>query len=115
VRNAQPLGLVLDVAQEQDVDVDRARAVPDAAGAPAELGLDPLALGEQLLGAQLGLDLGDGVEEVALVEDLALRRGLVDRRDAERAELLRGGRQVGASVPDVRAEAEVGPQPLPPI
>jgi len=49
------------------------------AGGAAELPLHRLAGVEQLLGPELGLDSQAGVQEVGLVEHLALGRGLVDR------------------------------------
>src|SRR5919202_1091992 len=68
VRQPQPLGGVLEVAEQQDVDVDRPGAVADAAlEVAAQLALDRLAGVEQLLGAELGLDAQAGVEEARLV------------------------------------------------
>ena len=77
-----------------------------------EFALDRLADVEQLLGAELGLDAQAGVQEVGLVEQLALGRGLVDRGRGEHldpspAERRARVTQVGLPVPDVRAEAEV--------
>jgi hypothetical protein len=45
----------------------------------SELALEGLACREQLLGAEGGLDLDARVQEIRLVEHLALRRRLVDR------------------------------------
>jgi hypothetical protein len=106
---------VLEVAQEQHVDVDRARPVARSRDHPAELALDHLAGVEQLLGAELGLDLRDRVQEVGLVEDLALWLGLVERRaagdaDAVVVQQLTGALDLAAAVPDVRAEPEVALQ-----
>jgi len=80
VRQGQPVGPVDDVSEEQDIDVDRPRAMTWAARDATEGPLDVLAGVEQPLGAELGLDRHAGVEEVRLVQQLALRRGLMDRR-----------------------------------
>ena len=79
----QALGGVLEVAQQQQVDVDHPRSVAQPAGRPADLALDRLAGVEQRLGIELGLDLHAGVEEVRLVEHQADRLGLVDRRASD--------------------------------
>ena len=73
--------LELEVAEQQQVDVERSRAVALAAEHAPLLDLDRLAEVEQLLGLQLGADPDRGVQEVGLVEDLAHRLGLVQRRD----------------------------------
>jgi hypothetical protein len=52
VREGQPLGPVLEVAEQKNVDVDGARAVADARLGPAELVLDLLARIEQPLGVE---------------------------------------------------------------
>ena len=82
---------------------------------PAEGALDFLADVEQLLRGELGVDRHGGVQEVRLVEDLALGRGLVHGRlghhlHAAAAQLVHGRPQVGAPIPYVRAEPEVSPQ-----
>ena len=102
----------LDVAEQQHVDVDRARPVARPARRAAELALDGLARVQQRLGLEVGLDAQARVEEVRLVEDLADRIGVVRRRAREHADAVRGQRadrrlQVRAAVADVRAEAEV--------
>ena len=56
VRDRQALGVVLEVAEQQHVDVDRARAVARAAEHPPLLDLDRLADVEQLLGLERGAD-----------------------------------------------------------
>ena len=81
VGQGEALGLELEVAEQQQVDVERARAVAGGVEGAAALGLDPLAEVEQLLGLELGADADRGVEEVGLVEDLADRLGLVGRGD----------------------------------
>src|SRR5215216_4042885 len=49
VRNGEPLALQLEVAEQQDVEVDRPRSVTRAGESPALLDLDCLADAEQLL------------------------------------------------------------------
>ena len=83
VRQRQPLGRVARVAQQEHVDVDRARPVADVALTrlrAAHLALDRLAGVEQRLGLELGVDPQAGVEEARLVEDLADRVGVVRAR-----------------------------------
>ena len=63
-------------------------------------------------GLELRLDPHDRVEELRLVEHLADRLGVVDRRRRQHAHAVRGqrvdrGLQVRAAVADVRAEPEV--------
>src|SRR6201999_1950368 len=68
VRQGEALAFVLKVAEQQQVDVERAGAVAGSVeGAPA-LGLDRLAGVEQLLRLELGRDPQGGGEEVGLVE-----------------------------------------------
>jgi hypothetical protein len=83
VRDHEPLLGQRDVLDDQEVDVDRPRAVPGAAFGPAQLALDPLAGGEQLAGREVGLDGDDCVVEVGLREDLADGLRFVDRRARE--------------------------------
>jgi hypothetical protein len=52
VRKGQALRVVLEITEQENVDVDRARAVADAAVRPAELPLDLLASIEQSLGVE---------------------------------------------------------------
>lgn len=52
VGEGQPLGPVLEVAEQENVHVDGARAVADARFGPAELVLDLLARIEQPLGVE---------------------------------------------------------------
>ena len=82
VRERQPLGAVLEVAEQQHVDVDHPRAVAGAAGGAPHLALHRLAGVEQVLGPELGLDPHAGVEEVRLVEHEPDRLGLIQRRGA---------------------------------
>ena len=81
MRQREPLGAQLDVAEEEQVEVDRPRAVARAAEVPAVLGLDRLADVQQLLGLERGPHPDRGVEEVGLVEDLPDRLRLVERGD----------------------------------
>ena len=71
VGQGQALGLELEVAEQQQVDVERPRAVAGGVEGAPPLDLDPLAEVEQLLRGELGADPDRGVEEVGLVEDLA--------------------------------------------
>jgi len=79
VRDRQALAGVREAAEHENVHVDDARAVPDLLEVAAELGFHRLALVEQRLGSEAGLDRERRVEEVRLVEHLALRLGLVER------------------------------------
>ena len=112
----EPLGLELDLAEQEQVDVERARPVAGAAEEPALLDLDRLADVEQLLGLELRPDPHGGVEEVGLLEDLADGLCLIGGGDgldldsvlAQRSD---GGTQVTLPVAEVRAQAQVaGPQ-----
>ncbi len=64
---ASAAATVTAVAEQQQVDVDHARAVPDAARCPPDLALNRLAGVEQPLGVQRGADAQAGVIELALV------------------------------------------------
>ena len=80
---------------------------------PALLDLDRLAGIEQRLGLEPGAASRHRVQEVRLVEDLAHRLGLVDRRDGLHLDPVLRQRldrrpQVSGPVADVGAEAEVG-------
>jgi hypothetical protein len=112
VRQGEALGAELQVAEEQDVDVDRPRAVAQAALHATELVLDGLARIQELERLEGRPDADAGVEEVVLVQDLAdrvrvVRRG--GRRDAHpvRTERVDRALQVAAAVPDVGPQAEV--------
>ena len=88
----QALRALHSVAEQQHVDVDRARPVACATAAPAELALHSLAGIEQLARLELGLDPQAGVEEVGLVSDLPLRGALVDRRRRRHPDTAAGQR-----------------------
>src|SRR5262245_36374842 len=112
MRQREPLVGVLDVAEQQEVDVERARAVARAAEHPAVLGLDRLARVEQLERLERGRDARRRVQEVGLVEDLPHRLGLIERRDGldlhpMQAEQLDRSSQVRLAVADIGAQAEV--------
>jgi hypothetical protein len=67
VRQRQPLGRVHELAEQQQVDVDRTRPMPHPPRLAPELAFDRLAGVEQLLGIERRLDAQAGVQEVALI------------------------------------------------
>ncbi len=75
--------MVLELSEQQQVDVDRARGVTLGAGLAAERALDALAEVEQRLGLERGLDLEAGVDELALADGSGLGLGLVGRGGGE--------------------------------
>ena len=79
MRKREPIRDELDVAEQEQVHVDRPRPVARAAEVAAGLRLDLLAEVEQNLGFAPGPDPNRRVEEVRLVEDLADRLRLVGR------------------------------------
>jgi hypothetical protein len=89
-------------AVEEQVEVDRARAPARALPNAAQLSFDVEEAVEQLAGRQLGLDLGDGVQERRLVDETP-RLGLADRREARCVEQLRGAADLLLAVAEVRA------------
>src|SRR4051812_4455072 len=113
MRKGEPVGAHLDVTEEEQVDVDDARAVADLAEVPPELGLHLLREPQQILRAERGLDRDDGIEEVGLVEHLALRFRLVHGRTSDDGQPIRRGTQIRQPVPHVGAQAEVTPQSRP--
>jgi len=89
VREAQPVGAVLGVPEQKEVDVDRARPVADAAlEVAAQVALDRLARVEQRLGLELCRDPDAGVQERRLVQDEAWRAQLSARIRDGRAALF---------------------------
>ena len=101
----------LELAEQQDVDVDRARPVARPAGRAAELALQALDGVEQLQRLQRGAHAQAGVEEAGLVGHLADGVGVVHRGGRAHLHARRGQRvdralQLGAAVADVGAEAE---------
>ena len=112
MRDPQALGLELQIAQQEEVDVEGTGAVAWAGEHPAALGLDRFAGVEQGLRLQRGRDPHRGVQEVGLVEDLADGLGLVGRGDRVDLGAVLGQQpdrrpQVLEPVADVRAEPEV--------
>ena len=112
MREREAVGAVLEVAEQQHVHVDRARPVANAARLAAEVALDPFAASSSSSGPSAVRTRRRGVQEVRLVGDLPLRRGLVHRRRGldrhlvEHQRVARGA-QVPQPVADVRAEPEV--------
>ena len=112
VRERQALRFKLELAEQENVHVDRPRPVTNAGGRPAQLALDVLADIEQALGIERGLDAHAGVEEIGLVGHFALGRRLVDRGGRDRfdpasGESLSRSAQVRQAVAFVGAQAEV--------
>jgi hypothetical protein len=117
MRQRQALRREGRVAEEQQVDVDRAGPVAHVVGGRrvrrAAVGaLDVLASVQELLRRERGGDPHAGVEEVGLVEDLADRVGVVRRGRRQHPHAagrqgVDGGLELGTAVADVRAEAEV--------
>ncbi len=112
----EPLRVLLELSEQEDVDVDEARSVAGAAGLAAERSLDLLADLEQRLRLERGLDLQAGVDELALANRSGLRLGLVGRGGVQDAQAparfagpvqeLAGGAQVLEALALVRAEAQ---------
>jgi len=112
MREGEALGLQLEVAEEEDVEVEGARAVAGAGEEPTLLHLDRLAEVEQGLGVEVGADADGGVEEIGLVEHLADRLGFIGGGDGVDLDAVVGergerGTQVSLAIADVRAESEV--------
>ena len=116
VRKGEAVGAQLDLAEEQQVDVDRPGPVARTAEGAAVLSLDRLADAEQLLRLERSPDPDHRVQEVRLIENLAHRLGLVQRGDRldinpVPAQVLDRPPQVGFAIADVRAEAKVAGPP----
>ena len=115
VRQREALGLELDVPQQQQVDVDHSWPVADLRS-PSESSHMPC----KPSGAPRGPARSrrySSIEEVGLVEDLALWLCLVDRRFADDVDVagqrINSRPQVRQPVAHVRAEPEVAPQSWP--
>src|SRR5579864_6054109 len=113
MRDLQVRGVDGEMPVEEDVDVQFARTPPLRVRLAAGPGLDRLALLQQLARRQVGVDLDDLVEELWLLHP-SHRFGLLHRRlrhhlNAFGAEPRPGEREVGGTVTEVGAEAEVGP------
>lgn len=78
MREREPIGGELEVAQQQQVEVDRAGAVAGGVEVAAALRFDRLADVQQPLGLERGANPDRCVEKVRLVENLADGLGLVD-------------------------------------
>ena len=112
MREGQPLGAELEIAEQEQVEIDRPRPMADAPGETPLRPLDRLADVEQGLGPDVGLHLHAGVEELALIEHLTHRLCLVHRGgrghdDAVLRQGRDGGLEVAPAIAFVRAEAEV--------
>jgi hypothetical protein len=121
VRQRQPLRAPLEIAEQEQVDVDRSRGMARPPGPlPAKRSLDALALVEQGLRVEVRLDAEAGVEEVGLSRGVALGLRLVRRRRGDDVQALDLGSgeerarraQVLEPVALVGAEAEVAAAPL---
>ncbi len=116
MRQDEPLRALLELSEQQQVDVDRARGVVAGAGLAPECALDALAEVEQRLGLERGLDLEAGVDEFALTDGAGLRLGLIRRGGGENTQgaglrrgavqKLAGGAQALEALALVRAEAD---------
>ena len=112
VRQGQPIGGQLDFAEQQQVDVDRTRAMTWPAEVTPGLGLDLLAEIEELLGLEVGPDPHRPVQKVRLIVDLPHRLRLIERgcgldRHAVRAQALDRPAELRLAIADVGAKAEV--------
>jgi hypothetical protein len=112
VRNREAIGRQLEVADEEQVDVEGARPVTRPAGHSPALDLDRLAHVQELGWPERGAHPGDRVQEVPLVEHLPDRLGLVQGRDRLNLDATlaeRGERRpkVALAIADVRAQAQV--------
>src|SRR5262249_6816552 len=81
MRQDETLGREREIAEQEQVDVERAGAVARGVERATTGSLDLLTEVEQRFGLQLGADADRGVEEVGLVEDLADRLGLISGGD----------------------------------
>jgi hypothetical protein len=77
----QALGGKLEIAEQEQVDVEWAWAMARSVEGAAAGDLDLLAEIEQRFGLEIGADADRRVEEVGLIEHLSNRLGLVGRRD----------------------------------
>ena len=111
MRNGQLRRIHDIVSEQQDVDVDRARAVADAVRISPELPLEGLDDIEQLQRLEAGAHPQAGIEERRLVCDLAdglgvIERGAREHLDARAGERVDGRLQLRAPLAHVRAEPE---------
>src|SRR5919108_3249810 len=108
----QPRRAQREITEQENVHVDRARPMAGTSRRASELALDRLASGEQLLRTELRLNSQARVQEVGLIEHLALGSGLVHRRrscdrDAAASQSVARLAEVAEPVALVRAEAEI--------
>lgn len=107
-------GLVDDlVAEEQQIQIDRARSEPGPFARAPEVALDRQEALEELARSEVGLDSRRGVEEARLVEKANRFRlhECRDRRNLDRGvstKSLKGSVQVGLAVTEVRSEPDPG-------
>jgi hypothetical protein len=112
VGKGEAVGIQLDLAEKQQVDVDRTGSVAGAAEGAPVLRLDGLADIEQLLRLERGPDPDGRIKEIRLVEELADRLRFIQRGDGldlyvMPAQVLYRAAQLGLAVADIRAEAEI--------
>src|SRR5579862_8197099 len=107
MRNDQARLLNDPVAVEQQVEVDRARPPVGSVTLAAQLPLDVEEQVEERPRFELGLDLGDGVQELRLLL-VSPRLGFDDRREPSRPDQRRGFADRRFPVAEVRAKPYVG-------
>lgn len=104
----------LPVAEDEQVEVDRARSEPGAVPCPAELALDSEQDVEELAGLEVGLDCEGTVEEAGLIR-VPDGIGLTQRRDGDHLDVAAGAEELERprdrllAVPEVGAHADIGP------
>src|SRR2546426_10323081 len=112
MRQDELLLVQLELAEQQQVHVDRAGRMPPRFGLTAEPALDRLAHGEETVRFQLGADLSRRVVEVALPGRVVHRLGRINRgagkhlEPVRRAQQLERPTQIREPVAYVRAEPE---------
>ena len=103
-----------DVVDQEQIDVDRPRTVPDPAAWAAEPPFDLLTGGQQDVGFEIRLDLHDGVVEIGLSGAFADQLGFVNGRATDDgdavglAEQLDRRLDVRSPVACIRAEPQEG-------
>lgn len=95
-----------EIAEQEQIDVERTGTVAGGLERPTPLGLRGLADFKQRLGVKCGSNSDYRVEEIGLIEQLANRRRLIGRgdrvdHDAALAEQLDRGAQVCGALADV--------------
>jgi hypothetical protein len=112
MRESQPIRSDLDVPEQEQIEIDRARPMARSTERAPVLGLDRLAEVEELIGLERSPYPYGGIEKVGLVEELAHRLGLIqrgNRLDVHPAfpQILDRAAQVGFAIADVRSEPDV--------